>query len=81
MAIEESVSGKSSRDGMSSLERRRLVEKDLLQYNHLLNQTAQDFRKRPPSQPVISLSNKTTEGLFWERDEREKDEMGSVDRR
>jgi hypothetical protein len=45
MLIEESVKGKrTDRDGMSSGERRRLVEKDITQYDQMLK-TMQDFRK------------------------------------
>jgi hypothetical protein len=53
---------------MSSLERRKLVEKDLMNYNHLLNQTAEGFRKRPFTETYIPHPNKTAaEGLFWEK--------------
>lgn len=46
MLIESSVSGKrGDREGMSSAERRRMVEKDLSQYNQMLNKTMQNFRK------------------------------------
>lgn len=45
MLIEEQVKGKrSDREGMSSAERRKLIEKDLSQYNQMLN-TMQHFRK------------------------------------
>lgn len=46
MLIEEAVAGRrNDREGMSSLERRRMVEKDLVQYNQALNRTMQDFRR------------------------------------
>ena len=45
MLIEEQVKGKrSDREGMSSAERRKLIEKDLSQHNQMIN-TMQHFRK------------------------------------
>lgn len=45
MLIAQSITDKTNqREGMSSVERRRLVEMDLSRYNEMVNKTMQDWK-------------------------------------
>jgi hypothetical protein len=72
MLIEESVNGRrNDREGMSSLERRKMVEKDLTQYNQLLNKTMQDFRRNKPQPENNTVNPNKTVNQLPSRENRE----------